>query len=171
MNKMYNLMKMFPLWAVCTFLCLTINVSAQTPVGAEFYGQWTLNKVQAQERPLNSQGSYTERQISVEDLKSHICFYGAPLAIAFMEGGETQIETPQSVKGVKTIFTPDNGNMLQVVENHEIEGETVEGVTATYFNLDVNGNTLSLQCLYFYGIGEGNDRTYTEGILTIQYNR
>jgi hypothetical protein len=71
MNQLYNklVMKMLPLWVACTFWCLGTQSSAQiTPIGEEFYGEWTFDHAQAQERPLKSQEPYTLRTITQSDL-------------------------------------------------------------------------------------------------------
>jgi len=175
-----SVMKLLPLWAVCALWCLGTHVSAQTatPIGAEFYGEWTFDHAQAQERPLRSQDPFTLRTVTKNDLQQNNYFYEVPTQITFMEEG-AQLSGIYFMKNGTAYIEPyADGNLVQFVEPHEMtEEELLEGmdiyeiVTATFYNLTISGNTLSLQYLYFYGTGEEPGRTYTDGILTVYYSK
>ena len=177
MNKMNKMM--LPLWVVGAFLCLSISLSAQqiTPVGAEFNGEWTFKSAQAQERPLKSQDPYTTRIVSLEDFSTKIYFYDLPTEIAFMEDGmDYVVNNREGMRYMETRINPDNSDVLEFIEQVEMEldgiKEMVRVVSASYHNLTLNGNTMTMQYLYFYGTDQiDGTRTYTDGILTIQYKR
>jgi hypothetical protein len=153
-----------------------INVSAQTttPVGDEFYGEWFFDHAQAQERPMRSQENYTTHTVAKEDLHQKNYFHAVPTEITFMEGGIAHLVSLLWAKNV-TALVDNYINLLEFVEQHEMEidgvSEVVDGVVATFNNLTLNGNTMSVQYSYFYGTGEEPNRKYTDGILTIYYKR
>ena len=180
MNKMYNLMMKTLRWgAASALVCLALNLSAQqaNPVGTEFYGQWTFTSAQAQERPLKSQDPYTTRIVSLEDFSTKIYFYDLPTEIAFMEDGmDYVVNNREGMRYMETRINPDNSDVLEFIEQVEMEldgiKEMVRVVSASYHNLTLNGNTMTMQYLYFYGTDQiDGTRTYTDGILTIQYKR
>ena len=175
MNKMNKMM--LPLWVVGALLCLSINLSAQqfTPVGAEFNGQWTFKSAQTQERPMNTQDPYIAGTFSLADFSTLTYLWDLPTRIDFAADNIAVVET--AMRGSRTVIPAYNlkDNVLEFVDHKpEItdEGDEIYVTSMTpFFNLTLNGNTMSIQCRYFYGTGEGNARTYTDGILTINYQR
>ena len=181
MRKMYDLIKKcLPLGVLGTLLCLSINAFAQAePVGAEFYGEWNFSSAQAQERPLNTQDPFTLRNVTVNDLQQHNYFREVPTTITFSEGGVVETQGYYTSTRATAYVEPyEDGNMVQFVEPYEMTDEEIiagmdvyEVVTANYYNLIINGDTMTIQHSYFYGTGDANARKYTEGILTITYKR
>jgi hypothetical protein len=168
-------MKKLPLWIACTLWCFGTQLSAQTitSVGAEFYGEWSFNHAQAQERPMNSQDPFTLRTVTQNDLQLYNYFRQMPVFIHFMEGDQAIVETPSGEqKNVIPAFDPLPENALQFIEPQPViteEGDEMYMTTMPYFyNLTLSGNTMSIQCNYFYG---SKQEGYMDGILTIYYSK
>ena len=172
-NPYYKpVMKMLPLWVACTLWCFGTQVSAQTtPVGVEFYGEWTFDHAQAKERPMNSQDPFTLRTVTQNDLQQNNYFWLMPVFIHFMEGDQAIVETSSGEqKSVIPAFDPLHENALQFIEPQPVitdEGdEMYVTIMPFFYNLQLNGNTMSIQCNYFYGSKQNG---YIDGILTIHY--
>ena len=173
MKNLYykSVMKLLPLWVACTFWCLGTQVSAQiTPVGEKFHGEWSFDHAQAQERPMNSQDPFTPRTVTQNDLQNYNYFYGAPIEITFMADGTAHMVSLASAQNA-TVTITDNNVLEFIQQTTDEEGNNVTAVTATFYNLTLSGNTMTLQYHYFYGTGEEPGRTYTDGILTIYYSK
>jgi hypothetical protein len=181
MEKKYCKLKMkwLPFLAVCTFLCMGINVSAQIiAVGNEFLGQWSFDHAQAQERAMNTQGNYTSRIVSLEELQNEIYFEHAPMHFTFMEDEVMHVVTPFGVReGTATIDLYNHYLEIREVietivtvgaEGEEDAVELIYGLTGVYTNFQINSTQMSLQFLYAYQYDEGQ---FMEGILTIYYKR
>ncbi|MCL2510485.1 MAG: hypothetical protein FWF09_00370 [Bacteroidales bacterium] len=178
---MYDLIKKcLPLGVLGTLLCLSINAFAQAePVGAEFYGEWNFSSAQAQERPLNTQDPFTLRNVTVNDLQQHNYFYEVPTTITFGEEGAVHVEGfYTSRRGTTYVSLYDDETIVYLMEPYEMtDEEIIEGLdvyemtSVHFFNPAVSGNTMTLQYRYFYGTGDGNARTYTDGTLTVTYKK
>lgn len=177
-------MKWLPLLAACTLLCMGITVSAQiTPVGNEFLGTWSFDHAQAQERPMNTQGGYTSRAISLQELQSEQYFEDAPTQITFMEDKAVRVVSAKRVREVATAEIDHRNHCLNIRELIEIVIEREEGEVGEegeedqvesfyglipYTNFQISNSQMSLQYHYFYETGV---EKYVEGVLTIYYKR
>jgi hypothetical protein len=165
-------MKMLSFWVACTFWCLGTHASAQIiPVGEEFYGEWTFDHAQAQERPLDSKESFTNKDFSKDDIYAKSYFKQIPLQIT-ISNNMALVESPLGIGSVQTAYNSEL-NTLEFVDTVVREDGETEYVTSMplFFNLTLKGNTMSMQCNYFYGTKEDSGRKYTEGILTIHYSK
>jgi len=169
---MYNnsVMKWLQLCLAGALLCAVTNLSAQTP-GKEFLGEWIFTKAQAKERPLNSKGSFTPRDIAKEDLKTYNYFWQVPTYINFMDGDKAIVENFWGESAPLTVmFHPNNDNMIEFYEviYHGEDDFEYNKTIPPFYHLTVNGNTMSMTYGYFYS---NPNKTYTDGVLTIYYKR
>jgi len=178
MKKMYlnSVMKMLPPLIVGAFLCVATNLSAQTitPVGAEFHGEWTFDKAQAQERPLNSKENFTPRAVTKDDFTTFNYFYTMPTEINFMAGNEAFVVCYSDARYVLAAFNAEFENSIEFLDPQPIEDEEGNHIYVTsmprFFNLTLNGNTMTMQSSYVYRGGQNQDK-YTEGMITIYHKK
>ena len=162
------------------FIMLFSGVKAQAvvPVDAIFFGDWTFDHAQAQERPENSQQSYTTRSVSQDEFWQKPYLLNVPTRIAFMSAFMTHISHPSWSRPALAVINPMNNGMLEFRDFHE-NSENYNKIPApseidSYpvimpaYSLTLNDGMMSLQCNYTYRDVQGN---YIEGILTVYYKR
>jgi len=179
MEKNYydSAMKAVPVWilATCLFFGLVGGVSAQTRlISFEFYGEWTFDKAQVQERALNSNDAYAVRDITKEALGSEAQFANIPLAIRI--DPVTDVTTIELASGEqKEVFTALNAEDNSLVfinldserEDDLITFKTTSSELPIFFNPMVDGeNGMNMQRNYTYRNEQGG---YVQGRITIYY--
>ena len=164
----------------CILFLSSIVVKAQLmPVGAEFSGEWSFDRAEAQERTMNIKENYTKRTVSQDEFWQQVYFLNMPTRIAFLDGFLAQISHPSWSKFVAAVINPLNNNMLEFRDFPENPDEShiknpdpfemeLYTVMTPAYSLTLKNNTMSLQCDYLYVKGQGK---YIEGILTIYYKR
>jgi hypothetical protein len=145
------------------------------PVGAEFEGEWVFERAEAQERPMNSQESYTKRIVAKDEFWKETYFLQMPTQITFHDGPYAQISHPSWSRPALAVI---NDGMLefripqedQVDSDHHLEISDVDSYETMMpvYSLTLDKNTMILQCEYFYANKQGK---YIEGILRIHYKK
>ena len=156
----------------------TWKAQALVPIDALFFGNWTFDHAQAQERPANTQQSYTTRSVSQDEFWQKSYLLNVPTRITFMDGFMTHISHPSWSRPAVAVINPMNNGMLEFrdfYENPESYNKIPEPseidsypVIMPVYSLTLNGGMMSLQCNYTYIDAQGN---HIEGILTVYYKR
>jgi hypothetical protein len=148
--------------------------NAQNPVGAEFRGEWSLDRAEIKERPLNSNQSYSVKTLTKSEVVQKSYFSGVPTQIEFVDQFLTFVTSTGS--GSSEVFAVINSADNSTLEfkvgrgSRDLEYILEFPAVESYQNLKLNGNTMSFQYSYVYRSGSG-DNDYTEGIITIYYKR
>ena len=158
----------------CTMFLGAFVANAQNPVGAEFRGNWSLDRAEIKERPLNSNQSYSVKTLTKSEVVQKSHFSGLPTQIEFVDEFLTFVTTSRF--GSSEMFAVINATDDSTIEFKESRGrKDLENIiefptTSSYLNLKLNGNTMSFQYNYVYRSGSG-ENDYTEGIITLYYKR
>ena len=148
------------------------------PVDDVFFGKWTFDHAQTQERPVGSQQSYTTRSVLQDEFWQKPYLLNIPTRIAFMGAFVAHISHPSWSKPVVAVINTENNGMLEFRDflknqgDHNKMPELSEidsyPVIIPVYSLTLNGGIMSLQCNYTYPDAQGN---YIEGILAVYYKR
>jgi len=169
-----NKYRFFIIFAALT--AWSFNLFAQQPVGTEFYGEWLFDNAQAQERLLNSQKDYSVRSVSQDEFWQKVYFLNMPIQIFFMDEYLTHITHPSWSKPVVALINDGKLEFRIFQEDPARDYDKKMDISEIHlyptmmpvYDINLNGNQLSLQCNYIYPDEQGN---YIEGILTINYKR
>jgi len=160
------------------FIAITLNPSvaaAQTvaPVDAEFFGAWTFDYAQAQERPANSNQSYVTRNVSQDEFWQKPQLLSIPTQIVFMGAFLAHISHPSWSYPVATVM---NNGLLEFrhFQENDFSGipdlseiHSYPAMTPAHL-LTKSGNLMRLQSNYTDTDAQGNP---IEGILTVYYRK
>ncbi len=163
------------------FLCVLIlnpfvaKAQMATPVDAEFFGEWTFDHAEAQERAINSHEGYVSRSVSQEEFWQKTYLSDIPTQITFMGPFMAHISHPSWSKPVAAVI--NNGRLeFRIIQTNPEDYNKVLDISAinsyltimSAYSLTLKGNRMSLQYNYIYS--EAQDK-YIEGILTVYYKQ
>ncbi|MCL2041617.1 MAG: YfdX family protein [Bacteroidales bacterium] len=178
MKKFYHsAMKAIPVLvlASCLFFGFVGGVSAQTRlISFEFYGEWTFERAQTQERALNSNDAYAVRDLTKEALSSEARFANIPLAIRIdpvTDVTTLELASGEPKEAFTALSTEDNSlifiDLEAERENDHTTFKTTPSDMPVFFNPMVDGeNGMTMQRNYTYRNAKG---VYVQGSITIHY--
>ncbi len=155
------------------------NAQTVTPVDAKFFGAWTFDSAEAQERPADSNQSYVTRNASQDEFRQKLCLLNVPTQIIYIGDftGDFMAHIVLASWSKPVIALMNNGllEFRDFQENSEDSNKTPEiseinsyPTITPAFILTQSGSLMSLQFNYTYSDTQNKP---AEGIMTIYYNR